>query len=54
MGIFAPGMKTFEQATEIRRRVLTAFEIAEQLSNESEIESYLTSIVVGGGPTGLN
>lgn len=50
---FAPGMKTFEQATEIRRRVLTAFEIAEQLSNESEIESYLTSIVVGGGPTGV-
>lgn len=50
---FAPGMKTIEQATEIRRRVLTAFEIAEQLSNESEIESYLTFIVVGGGPTGV-
>lgn len=50
---FAPGMKTIEQATEIRRRVLTAFEIAEQLDSEKEQEQFLNFIVVGGGPTGV-
>ena len=50
---FAPGMKTIEQATEIRRRVLTAFELAERESDPNKINSYLTFIVVGGGPTGV-
>ena len=50
---FAPGLKTLEQATEIRRRILSAFEHAE---NEVDIEkqkAYLTFVVVGGGPTGV-
>ncbi|APJ05114.1 FAD-dependent oxidoreductase [Silvanigrella aquatica] len=50
---FAPGMKTIEQATEIRRRVLTAFELAERENDPQKINSYLTFIVVGGGPTGV-
>lgn len=50
---FAPGMKTLEQATEIRRRVLTAFELAER-ANDPELErQLLTFVVVGGGPTGV-
>lgn len=50
---FAPGMKTIEQATEIRRRVLTAFELAERENDPNKINSYLTFIIVGGGPTGV-
>jgi NADH:ubiquinone reductase (H+-translocating) len=50
---FAPGMKTLEQATEIRRRVLTAFELAER-ANDPELERrLLTFVIVGGGPTGV-
>ncbi len=50
---FAPGLKTIEQATEIRRRVLTAFELAEKENDTNKINRYLTFIVVGGGPTGV-
>jgi NADH dehydrogenase len=50
---FAPGLKTLEQATEIRRRVLTAFETAERLDDPHEQRKQLTFIVVGGGPTGV-
>ncbi len=50
---FAPGLKTIEQATEIRRRVLTAFERAELSLDPHEQRSLLTFIVVGGGPTGV-
>jgi NADH dehydrogenase len=50
---YAPGLKTLEQATEIRRRVLTAFEIAERISDPGEQHEYLTFVVVGGGPTGV-
>jgi NADH dehydrogenase len=50
---FAPGLKTLEQATEIRRRVLTAFETAERLDNPHEQRKFLTFVVVGGGPTGV-
>lgn len=49
----APGLKTLEQATEIRRRVLSAFEMAEQEQNLALQKSLLTFIVVGGGPTGV-
>jgi NADH dehydrogenase len=49
---FAPGLKTLEQATEIRRRVLTAFERAEALPREAQ-KKYLTFVIVGGGPTGV-
>jgi NADH dehydrogenase len=48
---FAPGVKTLEQATEIRRRVLYAFEQAE--AHPDDIDSWLTFVVVGGGPTGV-
>src|SRR5690606_33077744 len=50
---FAPGLKTIEQATEIRRRVLVAFEKAELTSDVDERRRLLTFVVVGGGPTGV-
>lgn len=49
----APGLKTLEQATEIRRRVLTAFEEAELESDPKRRKELLTFVVVGGGPTGV-
>jgi NADH dehydrogenase len=50
---FAPGLKTLEQATEIRRRILFAFEYAERMTDPEERKKYLTFVVVGGGPTGV-
>jgi NADH dehydrogenase len=50
---FAPGLKTLEQATEIRRRVLVAFENAERTSDPDERRKQLTFVIVGGGPTGV-
>ncbi len=50
---FAPGLKTLEQATEIRRRILTAFEKAERILDPHEQKKLLTFVVVGGGPTGV-
>src|SRR5215468_11189221 len=50
---YAPGLKTLEQATEIRRRVLTAFENAERVTDPEERRKYLTFVIVGGGPTGV-
>jgi NADH dehydrogenase len=51
---YAPGLKTLEQATEIRRRVLTAFERAEALpKNSQQRKPLLTFVIVGGGPTGV-
>lgn len=49
----APGLKTIEDATEIRRRVLLAFETAERQTDPAEVEKWLTFVVVGGGPTGV-
>jgi len=49
----APGLKTLEDATEIRRRVLTAFEEAERVADLDERNKLLTFVVVGGGPTGV-
>lgn len=49
----APGLKTLEQATEIRRRVLSAFERAECEPDMNKRRALLTFIVVGGGPTGV-
>ncbi|MFM8273222.1 MAG: NAD(P)/FAD-dependent oxidoreductase [Gemmata sp.] len=48
----APGLKTIEDATEIRRRVLSAFERAERSNDPAERARLLTFVVVGGGPTG--
>jgi NADH dehydrogenase len=50
---FAPGLKNIEQATEIRRRILTAFEFAEKTTDKNLQQAYLTFAVVGGGPTGV-
>ena len=49
---FAPGLKTVEDATEIRRRFLLAFERAEKSTDPSARDSYLTFVIVGAGPTG--
>ncbi|MFL5330613.1 MAG: NAD(P)/FAD-dependent oxidoreductase [Gemmataceae bacterium] len=49
----APGLKTIEDATEIRRRILRAFEAAEQSIDERAAAQYMTFVVVGGGPTGV-
>jgi NADH dehydrogenase len=51
--VFAPGLKTIEDALEIRRRVLLAFELAERQAAAGETESPLNFVVVGGGPTGV-
>jgi NADH dehydrogenase len=50
---YAPGLKTIEQALEMRRRILVAFERAENESEAALREAYLTFVVVGGGPTGV-
>ena len=49
----APGLKTVEDATEIRRRVLLAFELAERQMLESGTHPALNFVIIGGGPTGV-
>src|SRR5688572_8776226 len=49
----APGLKTLDDATAIRRRILLAFERAELASNPAECARLLTIVIVGGGPTGV-
>jgi NADH dehydrogenase len=49
----APGLKTIEDALEIRRRVLIAFEVAERESDASTRAEWLTIAVIGAGPTGV-
>jgi NADH dehydrogenase len=49
----APGLKTVEDATEIRRRVLLAFELAERQMLESGSHPALNFVIIGGGPTGV-
>ena len=50
---WAPGMKTLDDALTIRQRVFTAFEIAETLPPGPERDAWLTFVVSGGGPTGV-
>ncbi len=50
---FAPGLKTLEHATEIRRRILFAFESAENEAHPAAQRHHLTFVIVGGGPTGV-
>jgi NADH dehydrogenase len=50
---FAPGLKTLNDALAIRRRVLLSFERAETETDETKRKELLTTIVVGGGPTGV-
>jgi NADH dehydrogenase/putative oxidoreductase len=49
----APGLKRIEDATDIRRRLLSAFERAELADDEAERRALLTFLIVGGGPTGV-
>ena len=50
---FAPGLKSIEDALEVRRRVLLAFERAERTTDARERNRLLTFAVIGGGPTGV-
>ncbi|HEX5269037.1 MAG TPA: NAD(P)/FAD-dependent oxidoreductase [Gemmataceae bacterium] len=50
---FAPGLKSIEDATEMRRRILFAFEAAERESDPAKVREWLTFVIVGGGPTGV-
>ena len=50
---FAPGLKTLEDALEIRRRMLVAFEMAERETDAARRAAWLTFVVIGGGPTGV-
>lgn len=48
----APGLKSLQDALEIRRRVLTAFEVAERTTDPETRKAWMTFVVVGAGPTG--
>jgi NADH dehydrogenase len=50
---FAPGLKSLDDAFEIRRRFLVAFERAERATDAAEREALMTFVIVGGGPTGV-
>ncbi|AUT00861.1 FAD-dependent oxidoreductase [Nostoc sp. CENA543] len=50
---FAPGLKTVEDAIEMRRRIFSAFEAAEKEKDPAKRKAWLTFVVVGGGPTGV-
>jgi NADH dehydrogenase len=50
---FAPGLKSLEDAIEIRRRILLAFELAETEEDSAERRSLMTFVVIGAGPTGV-
>ncbi len=50
---YAPGLKSLDDALELRRRMLTAFEIAEKTSDDEVRKAAMTFVVVGAGPTGV-
>jgi NADH dehydrogenase len=49
----APGLKSLEDAVEIRRRILLAFEYAEKITDEAARRAAMTFVIIGGGPTGV-
>jgi NADH dehydrogenase len=49
----APGLKSLEDAIELRRRILMAFEYAEKTNDETARKAAMTFVVIGGGPTGV-
>lgn len=51
--LFAPGLKTLDDAIKIRNRVLLSYERAERSSDEAEVAKFMRFVVVGGGPTGV-
>ena len=50
---FAPGMKTLEDARRLRSRILSAFEMAETVADPEQRAAFLTFVVIGAGPTGV-
>jgi NADH dehydrogenase len=50
---FAPGLKTIDDATHVRRRILLAFEAAERERNPEKLREWMTFCIVGGGATGV-
>ena len=50
---FSPGLKTLDDALHIREMILTAFELAENETDKARIESLLTFVIIGAGPTGI-
>src|SRR6478735_12046484 len=49
----APGLKSLEDAVELRRRILLAFEYAEKIEDEPARKAAMTFVIIGGGPTGV-
>src|SRR5881398_338565 len=49
----APGLKSLEDAIELRRRILMAFEYAEKIDDEEARKAAMTFVIIGGGPTGV-
>jgi len=49
----APGLKSIEEATTIRHKILYAFEVAERISDPEQRRAWLTFVIVGAGPTGV-
>ena len=50
---YAPGLKTIEDATDMRSRILLAFEAAEREENPEKLKEWMTFVIVGAGPTGV-
>ena len=50
---YAPGLKTLNDALYIREKILTSLEEAEKMNDEEKAKKYLTYVIVGGGPTGV-
>ncbi len=50
---FAPGLKSLEDAIELRRRILMAFEYAEKITDEAARRAAMNFVIIGGGPTGV-
>src|SRR5438876_9010812 len=50
---WAPGLKSIEEATTIRHKILYAFEVAERISDPVQRRAWLTFVIVGAGPTGV-
>ena len=50
---WAPSLKSIEEATDVRHKILYAFEVAERITDPEARSSWLTFVIVGGGPTGV-
>lgn len=52
-GKFAPGLKSLSDALKIREKILSSLEAAEKENDKNQVQKYLTFVVIGGGPTGV-